>query len=216
MTSEPVQRDILGMTLPRSATVATGAVLFFTVFYVISSVLGLQEFIYAAGVRPMTVEGIRGTVFYSLAHVSVGHLVTNMVPLFILTMCICYLFGWRLWLAITLVTSVFSGWFCWFVGSPDTLIVGASGITSGLGVYLFFTAPFRRAFFSMVLGGVFTGVTVISIVSALTVGDATTSWQAHAGGVLAGVIFACIVNLLHEREKEATPLPTQVGTPPQF
>ena len=192
--------------------VATGAVAFYTLFYGISMLTGLQEFLYRVGVRPLTFEGITGTVTYTLGHTSLSHLAVNMVPLFVLTAFICYLSGWRAWFGTTILIALFSGWFCFFTGSPDTLIVGASGITSGLGVYLFFTAPFYRALFPMVVGGVFTGVTFVSIVSALTVGTQATSWHAHVGGVLSGIIIACVVNLMGKADRERSLPENQAGT----
>lgn len=212
--TETVRRSPLGMSLPSSLGVGALAVAFYSVFYALSVTFGLEEFLRSVGVRPLTLEGIKGTVFYSLGHTSLNHLIVNMVPLLILTTFICYLSGWRLWLGVTALIAVFSGWFCFFVGSPDTLIVGASGITSGLGAYLFLSAPFRRALFAMVIGGVFTGVSFVSLASTVTVGGNATSWQAHAGGLLAGTIIACILHIVGEWGDKKESLPEHpVGTP---
>ena len=199
LTSPAPRYSPLSMRPSTALIPASLVTLVYVGFYLLSLLRGRQEFIEAYGVRGFDWSHVGGTLTYSFAHYGTFHLVLNMIPLFLLTAMICYIVGWREWMGVTILSLIFTGWFAFFTAERNEVIFGASGITSALGIFLLFTAVLHRNPFGLLLGAVYSGITIISLVTTMTAQDATASWHAHLGGLLIGFILFCALRYLDQR-----------------
>lgn len=140
------------------------------------------------GVIPRTLLGIRGVLFAPFLHGSMTHIVSNSVPFLFL--------GWlvilrdpRHFLPVTLIAMIGSGMMAWVFGAPGSVHIGASGVIFGYLGFLMLSGWFARSFGSIALS-----ILVIVLWGGMVVGvvPGTTgvSWQAHLGGLIAGIYAA--------------------------
>ncbi|HUQ47125.1 MAG TPA: rhomboid family intramembrane serine protease [Gemmatimonadaceae bacterium] len=140
------------------------------------------------GVIPRTVLGLRGLLFAPFLHGSLTHIVSNSIPFLIL--------GWlvmlrdpRQFLPVTMISMVGSGLMAWLVGAPGSVHIGASGVIFGYLGFLMLSGWFARSFASIALS-----LVVIAIWGGMVVGvmpgSVGVSWQAHLGGLIAGIYAA--------------------------
>ena len=140
------------------------------------------------GVIPRTVLGLRGLLFAPFLHGSLTHIVSNSIPFLLL--------GWlvilrvpRHFLPVTLISMIGSGLMAWLVGAPGSVHIGASGVIFGYLGFLMLAGWWARNFLSIALS-----LIVIALWGGMVVGvmplTAGVSWQAHLGGLVAGVYAA--------------------------
>ncbi len=140
------------------------------------------------GVIPRTLLGIRGVLFAPFLHGSMTHIVSNSVPFLFL--------GWlvilrdpRHFLPVTLIAMIGSGMMAWVFGAPGSVHIGASGVIFGYLGFLMLSGWFARSFGSIALS-----ILVIVLWGGMVVGVIPgtngVSWQAHLGGLIAGISAA--------------------------
>ena len=140
------------------------------------------------GVIPRTVLGLRGILFAPLLHGSLAHIISNSIPFLIL--------GWlvilrdpRHFLPVTVIAAIGSGSMAWLIGAPGSVHIGASGVIMGYLGFLMLSGWFARSFASIALS-----IVVILLWGGMVVGvmpgAAGVSWQAHLGGLIAGIYAA--------------------------
>jgi membrane associated rhomboid family serine protease len=140
------------------------------------------------GVIPRSVLGLRGLLFAPFLHGSLTHIVSNSIPFLIL--------GWlvilrdpRHFLPVTLIAMIGSGLTAWLVGAPGSVHIGASGVIFGYLGFLMLAGWWARNFLSIALS-----LIVIALWGGMVVGvmpmSAGVSWQAHLGGLIAGIYAA--------------------------
>lgn len=142
----------------------------------------------AWGIVPRTLGGLVGIFFAPLLHGSVGHLLSNTVPLVILG-ALLLLRGRRDFGVVTLASVVGSGLGAWLFGGPGTVHIGASGMIFGWLGFLMARGLFERSVGSVLvsaavtfwMGGMVWGVLPLAV---------GVSWQAHLFGFLAGLLTA--------------------------
>lgn len=141
------------------------------------------------GVKPRTLEGLRGIAFSPFIHSNIKHLFNNTIPLFVLSMALFYFYraiGWQ----ILLLGLIFTGMLTWIIGRPSVHI-GASGIIYLLASFLFFKGIFSKYFRLIALsfivvflyGGMLWFVVPV---------DPGISWEGHLSGLIVGLVFAFI------------------------
>lgn len=156
------------------------------IVFVVSSVTGGA--LLWLGVIPRTVLGLRGVLFAPFLHGSLAHIISNSLPFLFL--------GWlvilrdpRHFLPVTLIAMIGSGMMAWLFGAPGSVHIGASGVIFGYLGFLMLSGWFARSFGSIALS-----ILVIVLWGGMVVGviPGTTgvSWQAHLGGLIAGVYAA--------------------------
>lgn len=156
------------------------------IVFVVSSVTGGA--LLWLGVIPRTVLGLRGVLFAPFLHGSLVHIISNSLPFLFL--------GWfvilrdpRHFLPVTLIAMIGSGMMSWLFGAPGSVHIGASGVIFGYLGFLMLSGWFARSFGSIALS-----ILVIVLWGGMVVGviPGTTgvSWQAHLGGLIAGVYAA--------------------------
>lgn len=150
--------------------------------------LALGGALFQYGVIPRTLIGLRGILFAPFIHGSVAHLAANSVP-FALLGWLVMLSGRGRFLRVTLAAMLGSGLMAWLLGAPGSVHVGASGVIFGYLGYLMVNGLFTRKFWSILLSA---GVTALwgGLVFGVLPGQPGISWQAHFGGLVAGVFAA--------------------------
>ena len=140
------------------------------------------------GVIPRTVIGLRGILFAPFLHGSLQHIVANSIPFLVL--------GWlvmfrdpRHFTPVTIFSMIGSGLMAWLAGAPGSVHIGASGVIFGYLGFLMLSGWFARNIGSIVLSIV---VIVLwgGMVAGVIPGATGISWQAHLGGLIAGVFAA--------------------------
>jgi membrane associated rhomboid family serine protease len=140
------------------------------------------------GVIPRRAIGLRGILFAPFLHASLSHIAANSIPFLVL--------GWlvmlrdeRHFIPVTLAGMIGSGLVAWLIGAPGTVHIGASGVIFGYLGFLMLTGWYTRSFGSILLSVVVT-LAWGSLVFGMMPGEPGTSWQAHIGGFLGGVLAA--------------------------
>lgn len=180
------------------ASLATVA--FFGAFYLLSLAVGQVNFLRRIAIEPQHWESIYSVVTYAVGHAHPMHLAMNMGQIVLLAACATLTRGWKNYLEVATVVLIGSGLFTWVVGPHDALIIGASGITAGLASYLFVRSGLDKDLPIFALSAVFVTLVAIGIVSTLSSHNEVVSWHAHAGGLLAGIIFACVQVIREKRD----------------
>ncbi|MDR3262252.1 MAG: rhomboid family intramembrane serine protease [Tannerella sp.] len=149
--------------------------------------LGLQQF----GLYPMEWRGLVGILTLPLLHEGTDHLISNTPPLFLLIFGLFLFYGktaWRIMLYLYLV----SGLLTWFMGRPDSIHIGASGVVYALAAFHFVSGiikkePRQMAFALLVafLYGGFVWAFFPTLYRYTSV-----SWEGHLSGLLTGITFA--------------------------
>lgn len=139
------------------------------------------------GIYPRKIEGLRGIVFSLFIHGSLIHLLSNTLPMALLTFFTLYFYpgiGWRTFLFVWLV----GGLWTWMLGRPSYHI-GASGVIYGLAVFLIFSGWFSKNYRLMAIS-----LLVIFLYGSMFWGlfpmQEDISWEAHVASALAGLIAA--------------------------
>lgn len=152
--------------------------------------LGAGRLDMAGGIIPHRLDGLDGVLFSPFLHASWDHLYGNSVPL-ILVGTFALAGGTRRFIWSTLLIILVSGIGVWFVGDPDSVVVGASGVIFGyLGLLL--TRGFvDRSWWSAGVAA-FVGLLYWYQLYNILPTDQPISWQGHLLGMLGGVVAAVI------------------------
>lgn len=149
------------------------------------------------GIRPRQVAGLIGVLSAPLAHASFEHLMSNTLPLALLTTLTLYCYPLAARGALPLIWLA-SGIGVWLF-ARDSVHVGASGITHGLMFFLFVMGLIRRDRLAVVVALVVFFLYGGMLLSVLPQ-EQHISFEYHLAGAVAGVAAAF---LLHARD----PLP---------
>jgi membrane associated rhomboid family serine protease len=143
------------------------------------------------GIRPHRIDGLDGIVFAPLLHTGFDHLYANAVPL-LLTGTFVLATGVSRFLGVTLLIGLASGLGVWFTGSPDTVVVGASGIILGYIGFLLSRGIVERSWWGIIVGALIGLLYGAGILGEVLPSDDRISWQAHLFGFLGGVAAAIV------------------------
>lgn len=141
------------------------------------------------GIMSRRAWGLRGIVTAPLVHGSWKHLISNTLPLFVLSFIALYFYRKVAMRAFWLIYFL-TGAAVWLFARPVSHI-GASGIIYGLVAFMFWNGVFRRSLRSIMLAGI-----VILLYSGMFLGilpdQEGISWESHLIGSLAGIFAAFI------------------------
>lgn len=142
------------------------------------------------GIIPRRIEGLDGVFFGPFLHHGFAHLYSNSVPLILLGTFVLAA-GVQRFLYSTLLITTVSGLGVWFAGSPNSVVVGASGVIFGYLGLLFTRGIVERSWWNLavvVLVGLLYGWHLGGVVPT----DAPVSWQGHLFGLIGGVVAAVL------------------------
>lgn len=145
------------------------------------------------GLYPHRISGLIGIIVAPLLHANFNHLISNSIPVLLLSGGIIYFYPQSAFKVFALVYLV-PGVFVWFFGRP-AYHIGASGLIYGFVSFLFFSGIIRRDNRSIALalivtflyGGIIWGILPI---------DAEISWEYHLFGALTGIYCAILFRKL--------------------
>ncbi|MEN9414137.1 MAG: hypothetical protein RLZ62_441, partial [Bacteroidota bacterium] len=144
------ENDSLELTrkhLTESLRFPLAVVLFLWIVYIWQELDGFDPGLY--GIMSRRLWGIRGIVTGPLVHGSWGHLISNTVPLFVLTFLTFYFYRKIAAQAFWLIYFL-TGISVWLFARPVSHI-GASGVVYGLVAFIFWNGIFRRSVRSIIL-----------------------------------------------------------------
>ncbi|AFY73085.1 putative membrane protein [Synechococcus sp. PCC 7502] len=140
------------------------------------------------GIIPHNIIGLRGILFAPFLHGSFTHVAANTMPFLVLGWFIM-LRGVNQFFVVSFWAALIGGLGTWFVGNPNSVHVGASGVIFGYLGFLIFKGYFERSFVAVILsflaaflyGGVLWGILPI---------QHGISWEGHLFGFIGGIIAA--------------------------
>lgn len=152
---------------------------------------------YKFGVKPKTVEGLKGVLLMPLIHSKkeFGHIINNSLPTFILLAAVIYYYR-QIALRVFVFSWLFSGLGVWlFAGNVNSYHIGMSGVVYALAGFLFTSGALRKykplqaisLFVVFVYGSMVWGIFPI---------QPQVSWQGHLFGLITGVSLAFIYRRL--------------------
>lgn len=168
--------------------------------------LGLFQRCY--GVIPWRIEGIKGIFLSPLFHGSLEHIISNTLPLFVLSV-ILFLFYKKQAYTVLIFGWILSGIILWlfpdfgyFQTSLNSCHIGASGIIYLLAFFLFFSGIFLRQVALILVSiiiAIFYGSLVYGVFPHLVAEG--VSWQGHLIGAFVGLLFAYQLNRKNRRRR---------------
>jgi membrane associated rhomboid family serine protease len=139
------------------------------------------------GILPRRLSWIRGVVTAPLVHGSWEHLMSNSVPLFVLTSLTLYFYR-RVAIRAFWLIYFMTGLAVWLLGR-SVIHIGASGVVYGLVAFIFWNGIFRRSARSIILA-----LVVLMLYSSMFLGilpdQEGISWESHLLGSLSGIFAA--------------------------
>lgn len=142
------------------------------------------------GILPRSIPGLKGIIFAPFLHGNLMHLVSNSLPIFILTLTL-FIFYPRLGIAVWLLIAVLSGALVWLFARGNAVHIGASGVIYGLASFLIASGIFRRNIKALLIA-----IVIFFLYGGIIWGVMPTmpgvSWEAHLAGFLVGILLAYI------------------------
>lgn len=170
--------------------------------YILGIMIGIPPYLSSLGIRPRVPESLYSIFTYSFGHASPDHLLMNMAQMIPLAVGIVFLRGWKEYAIVAILIGAFSGLFAWVFTGESAIIVGASGIVSGLAPYLAIKAANAKNYGIMLLGLLLTFLTALNLIESIGVVE-RVSWQAHLGGLIGGFLLSFVSLWRKEEEPQA-------------
>lgn len=170
-------------------TVALTLVVLWTLEFVDA---GLDGRLDGYGIRPRSVDGLEGIAFAPFLHVGFGHLFSNSVMFAVLGVIAYASVTLGRFVAVIVLTTLTSGLGAWALGSPNTVVIGASGVVFGLLGFLLL-----RGFAERSAGAITVSIMMLLLyggtISGVLPGTPFVSWQGHLFGFLGGAWAAFLL-----------------------
>ncbi|AFL85464.1 putative membrane protein [Belliella baltica DSM 15883] len=139
------------------------------------------------GIFPLSLIHLPGIIFSPFLHGNHIHLITNLLPFFVLTTMLYFFYDHianQVFLSCLLITNSI----VWLAARPY-IHIGASGLIYGLVFFMIFLGLFKgtyktlaiSAFILLFYGSIFYGVVP---------GSGRVSWESHLAGACVGVVTA--------------------------
>ncbi len=139
------------------------------------------------GIFPRSWSGLAGIFIAPLVHGGLDHLLSNSIPLLLLSGGIFYFYPKLAW-RVFLLSYVLPGMYVWIAARPSYHI-GASGVVYALAFFLVFSGIFRKNIISLTLS-----MAVIVLYGGIVWGilpmDPGVSWESHLYGAIVGIVLA--------------------------
>jgi membrane associated rhomboid family serine protease len=146
------------------------------------------DLVKTCGLVPRTSQGLLGIPCMPLLHASVGHLLSNTIPLIVLLALLAGSQA-RSWETV-LELVVFGGLILWLVGR-SVIHVGASGLVFALMAFLIVSGPLEKRFVSLavalLVAFLYGGTLILGVLPGI---NPRVSWDGHLCGAVAGAMIA--------------------------
>lgn len=168
--------------------------------FVLNDVFSLQ--FYEFGLRPRTAKGLIGIFAMPFLHGDYTHLVSNSLPLFLLSFGLFYFFKGKA-LLILLMTWISSGVLTWVIGQGGVHI-GASGMVYALAFFMVTISLIKMETkllaYTLIIIFLY-GSLVWGFFPILFPGK-QISWEGHLAGAITGIMLAVFYRHDGPRKKE--------------
>ncbi len=151
--------------------------------YILSFLLPVTQY----GLQPRTAWGLLGIVTMPFLHATLGHLVSNTIPLIVLLLLLAGSRA-RSWI-IAIEITILSGVILWIFGR-NANHVGASALVSGLIAFLILGGFFERRPVSIMVAIVTFLLYGGSLIWGVFPRASDVSWDGHLCGAIAGGLLA--------------------------
>ena len=156
------------------------------------------------GLMPRETSRILGIFTSPFIHGDFQHLISNSVPLFVMSLMILFFYKKIAYRSIFMI-YVLTGLAVWAFARTNVIHIGASGVVYGLVSFVFWTGLFRRNLQAIVLA-----LIMVLLYSGLFLGVFPTkegiSWESHLFGGIVGIIIAYVMrNSREDDEEDADP-----------
>ena len=168
--------------------------------------LGSGQLDVAGGIIPHRLAGLDGVIFSPFLHAGWDHLYGNSVPL-ILVGTFALAGGARRFIYSTAFIMLVSGLGVWLIGTPGSVVIGASGVVFGYLGLLVARGFVERNWWNIGVAA-FIGLLYWYQLYNVLPTDQPISWQGHLLGLVGGMIAA----VLFRRRKPRTE-PQLLGGP---
>lgn len=142
----------------------------------------------AYGVVPRTTGGLIGIPFSTFLHANLRHLVSNTIPLFVLTLLLA-LFYRKIFFNVILVIIGCGGILVWIFARTANHI-GASMLIYGLAAFLISYGLVRRELVPVIVSIVVALVYGVGMLGGMLPFHGFISWEGHLFGAVGGVFAA--------------------------
>lgn len=172
--------------------------------------------LYKYGVKPQTVEGLKGILFMPLIHSQDGysHIISNSIPTFVLLGTLIYFYR-EISFFVTLLIWLGTGALLWYIATnTQSYHIGMSGVIYGWFGFIFLSGFLKR----------YLPLQAISLIVAFIYGSMVwgilpikqgISWQGHLSGLMVGLFLAIIYRKKGpKRPKYAYEIEEEMGIPP--
>lgn len=143
------------------------------------------------GIAPRSVPGLVGIALAPFLHADFAHLIANTFPFLVLGWWVL-LRGLEMFIEVSLIVILVSGFGVWLFAAPNTITIGASGVVFGYLGFLLLRGFFERSWVAM-----FFSVLVLLGYGSLIWGVLPlvpgVSWQGHLFGLVGGGLAARIL-----------------------
>jgi membrane associated rhomboid family serine protease len=164
-------------------------------------------------IRPRSVSSLPDILTAPFFHFSFTHIESNSGPLFIFGFLAAYR-GVVRFLGLTVLVIIVSGMAAWLFAPTDSIGAGASGVVFGYLGYVLVKGLFDRHVIDIIIGAVMALCFAYQFTVLLP--HAGIGWQAHIGGLVAGVAGGWIFRdrRLASRSKVASRPGAAASAPP--
>lgn len=167
---------------------------------------------YRYGLQPRNWGHITGIFTSPFMHSGIQHIMSNSVPVFVLTSIILFFYR-RVAIPSFILIYVLTGFSVWLFARPANHI-GASGVVYGLVSFVFWCGVFRRDLKSIVLALVIT-VMYSGYFHGILPNQPGISWESHLFGGIIGIFTAFLLKDIREPGDEPPP-PLEDDEPTKF
>jgi membrane associated rhomboid family serine protease len=141
------------------------------------------------GITPRHSEGIKGILFAPFLHANFAHLLSNTIPMLILTTVLFWMYP-KIAFRVLILSTLMGGSLVW-IFARTAFHIGASGVIFALVGFLIASGIFRRKIKALLIaivifflyGGIIWGVLP---------SQPGVSWESHLFGFISGVALAYI------------------------
>jgi len=141
------------------------------------------------GIYPRAIDGLKGIFASPLLHSDWNHLISNSVPMFVLT-TLMVIFYRRVALASFIIIYILVGLAVWLF-AREVYHIGASGVVYGLVSFVLWSGIFRKNTRSIVLSLVIV-ILYSGYLAGIIPGKEGISWESHLFGAIIGVFVAYV------------------------
>jgi membrane associated rhomboid family serine protease len=157
--------------------------------------VAMPELTYRMGLfRPTFLSEPWTAITSMFAHADMYHLLFNMIALYFFGSYLVQLVGERSMLAIYFIGGIVGSLFFWLLGPVNGLAVGASGAIFALGGALAVLRPMTRVIVFPIPAPIPLWIAVIGGGVLMSLVSPNVAWEAHLGGLLAGIIGGLLIS----------------------